>query len=65
MVFTILKNTLNLGNFTHAPVPHSKFQAEYLKICFPAAKRVEKTLSDLIDLLYQNSVIKYDDDLEQ
>ena len=35
MVFTFLENVLNLGIFTHAPVPHSKFQVEFFEILFP------------------------------
>ena len=35
MIFTLLENALNPGIFTHAPIPHSKLQAEPFKICFP------------------------------
>ena len=56
----IPRNALNLCSFTHAPVPHSKLQVEYiLKICFPQNRRGEGKY----DLLYQNSFRKYEDDL--
>ena len=56
----IPRNALNLCSFTHAPVPHSKLQVEYiLKICFPQNRRGEGRY----DLLYQNSFRKYEDDL--
>ena len=35
MVFTFLENALNLGIFTHAPVPHSKLQAKFFENLFP------------------------------
>ena len=35
MVFTFLKTALNLLTFTYAPVPHSKFQAEFFENLFP------------------------------
>ena len=61
MVFTFLENALNLGIFTHAPVPHSKLQPEFFENLFPptAERGGEK-----YDLLYQNSIGKYEDDLE-
>ena len=34
MVFTFLENALNICIFTHAPVPHSKLQAEFFESCF-------------------------------
>ena len=60
MIFTFLENELNLCIFTHSPVPHSKLQADFLKICFPQAKRDGENY----DSLYQNSIRKYEDDLE-
>ena len=56
MVFTFLENALNLDIFTHAPVPHSKLQAEFS----PITKRGKGNYH----LLYQNSIRKYEDDLE-
>ena len=35
MVFAFLENALNLGIFTHAPVPQSKLQAEIFENLFP------------------------------
>ena len=60
MVFTFLKNVLNLGIFTHAPVAHSKLQAEFFENLFsPTAERGGENY----DLLYQNSVRKYENNL--
>ena len=60
MVFTFLKYTLNLGIFTHSPVPLSKLQAEFFENQFPpTAERGGENY----DLLYQNSIRKYEDDL--
>ena len=60
MVFTFLKNVLNLGIFTHAPFAHSKFQAEFFKNQFSlTAERGGENYG----LLYQNSVGKYEDNL--
>ena len=62
MLFTFLENALNLGIFTHAPVLHSKFPAECFENLFsPTSERGGENY----DLLYQNSVIKYEDDLER
>ena len=38
-VFTFLENALNLCIFTHAPVPHSKFQAEFFENVFPPRRK--------------------------
>ena len=47
--------------FIHAPVPHSELQAEFFGNLFPpTAERGGENN----DLLYQNSIIKYEDDLE-
>ena len=62
MVLTFLENALNLGIFTHAAVPHSKLQAEFFENLFPpTAERGGENY----DLLYQNSIREYEDDLEQ
>ena len=60
MVFTFLENALNLGIFIHAPVPTQNSRQNFLKICFPQPKKGGENY----DLLYQNSVRKYKDDLE-
>ena len=61
MEFALLKNALNLGIFTHAPVTHSKLQAEVFENLFPSAtERGEENY----DLHYQNSVKKYEVDLK-
>ena len=39
MVFTFQEITLNLCIFTHASIPHSKLQAEFLKNLFPARRK--------------------------
>ena len=62
MVFTFLENALSLCVFTHALVPHSKLQAEFLKISFPQDERDAENYD--YDLLYQNSFRKHKDDLE-
>ena len=36
IVFTFLENTLNLGSFTHTPLPHSKRQIELFENLFPS-----------------------------
>ena len=61
MVFTFLENTLNIVIFTHAPVPQWKLQAEYFENLFPPT--VERGRENY-DLLYQNSIRKYEDNLE-
>ena len=61
MVFTFWENALNLGVFTHAPVPHLKLQAESFENLFPLT---EETSRENQDFLYQNSIRKYKDDLE-
>ena len=61
MVFRFLKNALNLRSFTHAQVPHSKLSVEHiLKICFLQDGRGGRRYN----LLYQNLIRKYEDDLE-
>ena len=56
----IPRNALNLCGFTHAPVPHSILQVEYiLKICFSQ----DRKCGGRYDLLCQNSFGKYEDDL--
>ena len=61
VVSTFLENALNLGILTHAPVPHSKLQVEFFENMFPST--TEKAEGNQ-DLLYQNSIRKYEDDLE-
>ena len=39
VVFTFLENALNLCIFTHAPVPHSKLQAEIFENLFTPSKK--------------------------
>ena len=60
MVFTFLENALNMCIFTHALVPHLKLQAGVFENLFPPRQKGWGNY----DLLYQNSVQKYEDDLE-
>ena len=61
MVFTFLENALNLGIFTHALVSQSNTQAEFFENLFPpTAERGGENYN----LLYQNSIRNYEDDLE-
>ena len=60
MVFTFLENALNLYIFTHTPVPHSKVQETFFKNLFPQDERDGTNY----DLLYQNSIRRYEDDFE-
>ena len=60
MAFTFLENALNLYIFTHAPVPHSKLQVEFFENLFPPRQKGGGNY----DLLYQNSIRKYEYDLE-
>ena len=78
MKFTFLENPLIRGTFTHAP-PYSKFAPNLLSPC-PRQKEIthspwqhsfenpfpttEERGEESYDLLYQNSVRKYEDDLE-
>ena len=57
MVFTFLGDAFNLCIFAHAPVSHSKLQAEFFENVFPKG-------GENYNELYQNSVRKYEDDLE-
>ena len=61
MVFTFLKNALNLVIFTHAPFLNSKLQVELFEKMFPPTA---ESGGEKYDLLYQNSIRKYQDDLE-
>ena len=55
MVFTILENALNIDISTHAPIPHSKLQAEYFENLFPSQqKRVDKTMICFIRIQSEN-----------
>ena len=58
-VFIFLENALNLYIFTHAPVLHSKLLVEFFENLFPQNGRGGRSY----DLLYQNSVRKYEDGL--
>ena len=58
MVFTFPENALNLYIFTHAPVRHLVYN--FWKIIFPQ----DKIDGGNCDVLYQNSIKKYEDDLE-
>ena len=60
-MFTFLENALNLGICTHALVLHSKRQAKFFENLFPPT--AERS-GENYDLLYQNSIRKYEDDLE-
>ena len=78
MEFTFLENALIRGSFTHAP-PHSKLAPNFLS-SRPRQKEIthsprQHSFENLFplttergggnyDLLYQNSVRKYEDDLE-
>ena len=62
MVFIFLENALNIGIFTHAPVPHSKLAGEFFENLFPPTAETDRENSDL---LYPNSIRKCKDDLEQ
>ena len=61
ILFTFLENVLNLGIFTHALVPHSKLEAEFFENLFPSTA---DRGGENYDLLYQNSIRKYENDLE-
>ena len=58
MMFFPIENALNLDNFTHAPIPHSKLQTELFENLFPpiAERGIEN-----YDFLYKNSNRKYKD----
>ena len=60
MVFLFLQNALNVGIFTHAHIRQSKLQTELCKNLF---SMVAERGGENFDLLYQNSVRKYKDDL--
>ena len=78
IVFTYLENALNLDIFTRAP-PHSKLAPKFLSL-HPRQKEITRSprqqfLRNLFsptaergggncDLFYQNSIRKYEDDLE-
>ena len=61
MVFAFLENALDLGIFTHAHIPHSKFQADFFENLFPPTA---ETGRQNYELLYQNSITNYEDDLK-
>ena len=61
MVFIFLENAFNLGICTQDSVPHSKLQVEFFENLFPpTAERGGQNY----DLIYQNSIRKYEDGLE-
>ena len=47
MLFTFLENALNLGIFTHAPVPQSKLEVEFFENLFPQDKKGERNYDSL------------------
>ena len=55
MVSLFPENTWNLCIFTHAPFPHSKFEVEETQ---------DERGGGNYNLLYQNSIRKYEYDLE-
>ena len=61
MVFTFLEKALNLDIFTHTLVAHSKLQAELFGNLLPSTAEM---VGENYDLLYQNLIRKYEDDLE-
>ena len=59
MVFTLLENALN--RFLVMPqFPTQNFRQDFLKICFPQ----DESGGENYDLLNQNSIRKYEGDLE-
>ena len=54
--------SLNLCFFTHAPVAHSKLLVEFFENLFPP--KTERVGGESYDLLYQNEIRKYEDNLE-
>ena len=56
-----LENALNPDILTHARVAHSKLQAEFFENPFPPTAEWG---GENYDLLYQNSIRKYEDNLE-
>ena len=55
MMFTFLENGLNLGIFTHAPVPYSKLKAEFFEnVSLQQQKGLEKTLICFIEIQSEN-----------
>ena len=61
MVFKLLENVLNIGIFTHALVPHSKLLANFFENLLPPTAERGR---EIYDLLYQNSIRKYENELE-
>ena len=55
MVFTFLQNALNLGIFTHVPIPHLELQVEFFQNLFlQQQKGVEKTMIHFIKIHSEN-----------
>ena len=48
IVFPFLEHSLNLGIFTHAPIPHSKFDAEFFENQFPLIAEMDGENYDLL-----------------
>ena len=61
MVFAFIGNALNIDIFTHALVPYSKLQAECFENLFPPTT---ERGGENYDLFHQNSIRKYEDDME-
>ena len=60
IVFTFQENALNLCICTLAPVPHSKLEVEVFENLFPQDERGGGNY----DLLNENSIRKYEDELK-
>ena len=61
VVFTFPENGLSLVISTHAPFSYSELQAEFFENLLPLT--TERSGEDY-DLVYQNSIRKYEDGLE-
>ena len=71
MMFTFLENALNLGVFTHVPLLPTQNSPQREIAHFPRQLFFEKQFSPTAekcganyDLIYQNSIRKYEDDLK-
>ena len=61
IVFTFLENALNLSFFTHATVTYLNLHADFFENLLPTTA---ERGGENYDLLCQNSIRKYEDDLE-
>ena len=61
MLLTFQENASNLSIFAHASVSRSKLQAEFFENLFPATAERDR---ENYDFLYQNSLRKYENELE-